>query len=151
MFMLYFESNQDRQVWRTALCWPHIYSDIGGLLRNAPFRSQIFKIFFASGGKGAWTPLTKILRTFLMTVADICLSRALVYTAPTVSMQRSAVRNSQSLKKRIVRHEPILLVTVTADASLHRNHLGLHRFFTCRRKIAGAYHCLYYSLSAVVS
>jgi len=26
-----------------------IYSDI---LQNAPFRSQIFKIFFASGGKG---------------------------------------------------------------------------------------------------
>jgi len=28
-------------------------------------RSQIFKIFFASGGKGALTPLTKIKRTFL--------------------------------------------------------------------------------------
>jgi len=39
-----------------------IYSDI---LQNAPFRSQIFLIFFASGGKGALTPLTKILRTFL--------------------------------------------------------------------------------------
>ena len=31
----------------------HIYSDI---LQNALFRSQIFKIFFASGGKGALTP-----------------------------------------------------------------------------------------------
>jgi len=41
----------------------HIYLDI---LQNAPFRSQIFKIFFASGGKGALTPLTKILRTPLM-------------------------------------------------------------------------------------
>ena len=29
------------------------------------FRSRIFTIFFASGGKGALTPLTKILRTFL--------------------------------------------------------------------------------------
>jgi len=29
----------------------------------APYRSQIFKIFFASGGKGALPPLTKILRT----------------------------------------------------------------------------------------
>jgi len=28
-------------------------------------RSQIFKIFFASGGKGALTPLTEIPRTFL--------------------------------------------------------------------------------------
>ena len=28
------------------------------LLQNAPFCSQIFKIFFASGGKGALTPLT---------------------------------------------------------------------------------------------
>ena len=35
------------------------------MLQNAPFRSQIFEIFFASGGKGALTPLTKILRTFL--------------------------------------------------------------------------------------
>ena len=34
---------------------------------HPPFRSQIFKIFFASGGKGGGvlTPLTKILRTFL--------------------------------------------------------------------------------------
>jgi len=45
-----------------ALCRPHIYSDI---LQNALFRSQIFEIFFASGGKGALIPLTKILRTFL--------------------------------------------------------------------------------------
>jgi len=36
-----------------------MYSDI---LQNASFRSQIF---FASGGKGALTPITKILRTFL--------------------------------------------------------------------------------------
>jgi len=48
---------------RTALCWPHIYSDI---LQNAPFRSQVFQIFFASNGKGALTPLTKILRTLLL-------------------------------------------------------------------------------------
>jgi len=44
-----------------------IYSDI---LQNAPFRSQIFKIFFASGDKGALTLLTKILRTM---VAPICM------------------------------------------------------------------------------
>ena len=36
------------------------------VLQNAPFRSQIFKIFFASGGKGALTPLTKILQKFLI-------------------------------------------------------------------------------------
>jgi len=29
------------------------------ILRNAPFRSQIFKIFFASGGKGSLTPRPK--------------------------------------------------------------------------------------------
>jgi len=34
----------------------HIYLDI---LQNAPLRSQISKIFFASGGKGVLTPLTK--------------------------------------------------------------------------------------------
>ena len=43
-----------------------IYSDV---LQNAPFRSQIFIIFFASGSKGALTPLTKILRTFLFIYA----------------------------------------------------------------------------------
>ena len=37
-----------------------IYSDI---LQNELFRSQIFIIFFPSGGMGALTPLTKILRT----------------------------------------------------------------------------------------
>jgi len=42
-----------------------IYSDI---LQNAPFCSQIFKIFFALDGKGALTPLTKIMRTFLSVV-----------------------------------------------------------------------------------
>ena len=48
--------------WRYA---DHIF--ISDILQSAPFRSQIFKIFFASGGKGALTPLTKILRTFLRT------------------------------------------------------------------------------------
>jgi len=33
-----------------------IYSDI---LQNAPFHGQIFKIFFASGGKGSLTPPNK--------------------------------------------------------------------------------------------
>jgi len=32
-----------------------IYLSIYCILQNAPFRSQIFKIFFASGGKGALT------------------------------------------------------------------------------------------------
>jgi len=35
-----------------------------GLLQNAPFRSQIFNIFFASGRNGALTPLTKILADY---------------------------------------------------------------------------------------
>jgi len=52
-FVLYFESNQGRQVKRTALCWPHIIYLDRPILQNAPFRSQIF---FASGGKGALTP-----------------------------------------------------------------------------------------------
>jgi len=41
------------------------------ILHNAPFRSQIFKIYFASDGKGALTPLTKILRTFLKISYDL--------------------------------------------------------------------------------
>ena len=56
---------------RTGRCRERRYADdifIQIILQNAPFRtgSQIFEIFFASGGKGALTcPLTKILRTFL--------------------------------------------------------------------------------------
>ena len=34
--------------------------------QNEPFCSQIFKISFASGGKGALTPLIRILQTFLL-------------------------------------------------------------------------------------
>ena len=34
------------------------------------FVVKFFKIFFASGGKGALTPLTKILRTFLFALKD---------------------------------------------------------------------------------
>ena len=37
------------------------------VLANAPIRSQIIKVFFAWDGKGALTPVTKILRTFLRT------------------------------------------------------------------------------------
>jgi len=48
------------------------YSDI---LQNAPFRtltrSQISTIFFALGGKGALTPLTKILRTPLISQLSV--------------------------------------------------------------------------------
>jgi len=55
-------------VARTALGWPRIYSDI---LQNAPFRTQIFEIFFASGGKGALTFLTKILRTLSVRVHQV--------------------------------------------------------------------------------
>jgi len=69
--MLYFESNQGRQVYRTALCWPHIYS---GILQNASFCTHNFKIFFASGGKGALTPIAKILRTFLRPFLPLFLS-----------------------------------------------------------------------------
>ena len=70
MSMLYFL----RAIW-AGRCRERRYSDhirryadhifIQIILQNAPFRSQIFKIFFASGGKGALTTLTKILRTFL--------------------------------------------------------------------------------------
>ena len=40
-------------VGRTALCWPHIYSDI---VHNAPFRSQIFKISSPQAARGHWPP-----------------------------------------------------------------------------------------------
>ena len=41
------------------------------ILLNAPFRSQIFKILFASGGKGALIPLIKILWTFLHLISQM--------------------------------------------------------------------------------
>jgi len=44
-----------------------IFIKTGPILQNAPYRSQILN-FFASVGKGALTPLTKILRTPLVTV-----------------------------------------------------------------------------------
>jgi len=52
---------------RAGRCRERCYADhiFIQILRNAPFRSQIFKSFFASGGKGALIPLTEILRTFL--------------------------------------------------------------------------------------
>jgi len=50
ILMVYFESNQGRQVYMlTAYLFRYT-------LQNAPFRSQIFTIFFVSGGKGALTP-----------------------------------------------------------------------------------------------
>jgi len=66
MFMLYFESNQGMQagVENGAMLTTYLFR----YTSEAPFRSQIFQIFFASGSKGALTPLlTKILRTFLIT------------------------------------------------------------------------------------
>ena len=82
MFMLYFVGNQGRQVYRTALCWPHIYSG-RPVLQNAPFRSQIVKIFFASDGKEELTSLTKILRTLLHVVqySNRCLNNFATETA----------------------------------------------------------------------
>ena len=57
--MVYFESNQGRQVY---MLTTYLFRYT---LQNAPFRSQNFTIFFVSGGKGGVDPLTKILRTFL--------------------------------------------------------------------------------------
>jgi len=41
------------------------------VLQNAPFCSQSFRKFFASGGKGALTPLIKIQWTFLVSVHTV--------------------------------------------------------------------------------
>jgi len=48
--------------WKIITCKKEHFS----LLQSALFCSQIFKSFFASSGKGALTPLTKILQTFLV-------------------------------------------------------------------------------------
>ena len=61
----------------------HIYSDV---LQNAPFRSQIF---FASGGKGALTPLTKILRMFLDGTVLSCLAGGVSRVGSTARRVRS--------------------------------------------------------------
>jgi len=91
-----------------------IHSDI---LQNAPFRSQIFKNFFASGGRGALTPLTKILRTPL---------------APTASARivRSANRTRGTHRPRIrTKYEPMLYMPCRLDPStgrarFRRDHTG---------------------------
>jgi len=46
----------------------HIFIEIYFRVHNAPFRSQIFKIFFALGSKGSIDPLTRILQTPLFTL-----------------------------------------------------------------------------------
>jgi len=89
-----------RQVQRTALCWPHIYSDI---LENAPFSSQIFKNFFASGGNGGIDPLTKIPRNPLngvrpkrrkVTRERVPIPRSIEHKAPTFrEIKRSTASN----------------------------------------------------------
>ena len=61
----------------------HIFIQIYSRVQNAPFRSQIFKIFLASGGKGALTPLTKILQTFL---AVLFCSFAMDVLSPFISV-----------------------------------------------------------------
>jgi len=50
VLMVYFESNQGRQVY---MLTTYLFRYT---LQNAPFRSQNFTIFFVSGGKGALTP-----------------------------------------------------------------------------------------------
>ena len=50
---------------RAGRCRERRYAD-HIFIQNAHFDSQIFKFFFASGGKRALTPLTKILWTFLV-------------------------------------------------------------------------------------
>jgi len=85
MFMLFLrETRADR--CRERRYADHMEVDI---LQNAPFRSQIFKIFFASGGKGALTPLTEILRT-LLDVAGLLASGTCVRSA-VVSTRRRAI------------------------------------------------------------
>jgi len=47
-------------------CADYIFIQIYFRMQYAPFRSKVFKIFFASGGKGALTKNPKILRTLLI-------------------------------------------------------------------------------------
>jgi len=57
--------------WLVCQADDYYYCYCSDILPNAPFCSQIFNIFFASGGKGALTPLTKILRIPLTKVVLI--------------------------------------------------------------------------------
>ena len=59
VYVIFWEQSGQAGVENGAMLTTYLFRYI---LQNAPFRSQIF---FASGGKGALTPLTKILRTFL--------------------------------------------------------------------------------------
>ena len=53
MFVMFREQSGQAGVENGAMLTTYLFRYI---LQNAPFRSQIFKIFFASGGKGALTP-----------------------------------------------------------------------------------------------
>ena len=62
VYVLFWEQSGQAGVDNGAMPTTYLFRYI---LHNPPFRSQFFTIFFASGGKVALTPLTKILRTFL--------------------------------------------------------------------------------------
>jgi len=69
-FVIFLEQSGQAGVENGAMLTTYLFRY--GPIQNAPFRSQIFKIFFASGGKRALTPLTKILRTLLSGTSCCC-------------------------------------------------------------------------------
>ena len=74
---------------RAGRCTEKHYADHIFSGKNARFRSQIF---FTSGGKGAFAPLTKILRSFLGVV--ICLERgADLHMAQLMPMSLASVKS----------------------------------------------------------
>ena len=53
VYVIFWEQSRQAGVENGAMLTTNIYSYT---LQNAPFRSQFFKIFFASGGNRALTP-----------------------------------------------------------------------------------------------
>ena len=69
VYVIFCEQSGQAGVENGAL---HIYSDV---LQNAPFRNQIFTIFFASGGQGALTHLNQNSAMFLNVAIFVSSSR----------------------------------------------------------------------------
>jgi len=96
------------------------HSDI---LHNAPFRSQIFKIFFASGGKGALTPLTKVPHghSWAGGYADTCVAR---FAGEAAQTETAIVEYSVDASTAVLTRSRRALVWITCTQSPASSYLG---------------------------
>ena len=100
---------------------------ISDILQNAPFRSQIFKFFFASGGKGSLIPLTKIPRTFVYTLVRFVVDGFFVqaYNAAKVAVDKvnytAGVQHGKFTAQRIQQVDNITDMSTTSCTTVSQH------------------------------